>query len=280
MNCREAEELIPVYVLGALDEGERAGVEAHFRVCPNCLALFHEQAPTAVLLSSAVGSLESPPWLKQRVMSRLHAQVPSAENRDWVSMASGLSSWGIRRYLAPAAMALASVAILGLSLGSLLLWLEMRELRRDNNGITAALEAQMEMTEKESRNLQNLMDLAYTAAIPGISTVMLEGSEAAPQSRGMFMISPQATWAMLWAVNLQQLPEDKAYQVWLNSNGLRRSGGMFRADETGFGQLRVSNMGSISQFQTMGVSIEPSEGSPSPTGASVLTGVVTASASP
>ena len=74
MNWQEAEELVPSYLLGALDERERAQVEAHIRECPTCLAQFHEHSPVAMLLSTVGDSLEPPPELRQRLLGRLGPQ--------------------------------------------------------------------------------------------------------------------------------------------------------------------------------------------------------------
>ena len=74
MNWQEAEELVPSYLLGTLDERERAQVEAHIRECPTCMAQFHEHSPVAALLSSVGDSLEPPPELRQRLLGRLGPQ--------------------------------------------------------------------------------------------------------------------------------------------------------------------------------------------------------------
>ena len=280
MNCQDVEELVPVYLLGALDERERVQVEAHIRECPTCLALFHEQSPATTLLSRVGDSLQAPAELKQRILGSLGTHVTPRKQHGWVAGISSFLQGVWRRPLATTATFAVAIAILSLSVGTLLSWLEVRELRRDNANISATLQTQMELIERESHNLQNLMDLAYTAAIPGISTVMLEGSEAAPQSRGMLMISPKATWAMLWAVNLQQLPEDKAYQLWLTANGTRESGGLFTVNNADSGQLMVQGIGPITKYQTMGVSIEPAQGSPGPTGTNVLWGVIESTDAP
>jgi hypothetical protein len=198
-------------------------------------------------------------------------------------MAVGISSFfekGLRRPLAVAAAAFAAILLVGLSAGTLLLWSEVRDLKREDAQISAMLQAQLEWAEREDRSLQNLRDLAYTAAIPGISTIMLEGAEASPKSRGIFIISPKATWAMLAAVDLQPLPEDKAYQLWLTADGARESGGMFTVNETGYAQLMVRGKGLITRFQIIRVSVEPAEGSVVPTGAHVLNGVITSTGSP
>lgn len=281
MNCREVEELIPAYLLGALDEREQALVEAHIRECPTCLALFHEQGPAATFLSTVGDSLQAPPELKQRVLETVGASV---RPKMRLGTADGIFSFrflrnSLRQPLAATAMALVTVSLLGLSLGSLLLWLEVGDLKNEDSRLSATLQEQLGQMEDENQRLSQLLfdqlDLAYVAAMPGVSTIMLEGAEAAPKSKGMLMISPHATWAILEALNLQPLPKDKAYQLWLIANETRESGGIFTVNESGYGQLMVQDIGHITDFHSMGVSIEPAQGSPGPTGAKVMGGVIT-----
>ena len=123
-----------------------------------------------------------------------------------------------------------------------------------------------------SKLLMEQRDLAYTAATPGISTVLFEGADFTPQSRGIFIISPTGTWGMLTALSLKPLPKDKAYQIWLIGHETRASVGLFIVDETGYGQLRVWGERPIMDCWALGVSIEPVQGSDVPTGDKVLAG--------
>ena len=177
----------------------------------------------------------------------------------------------IGRPLAVTVTAVVAIFIIGLGVGGLLLWSEVRELRSDNSQLSSTLQGQISeleaqqqlsaslqdqlghMKEEDQRLAALLMDqrdLAYTAAIPGISTVMLEGTDITPQSRGIFIISPSGTWGMLTVLSLEPLPEDKAYQIWLIGTETRASGGLFKVDETGYGQLRVR--GRASHYRLLG----------------------------
>ena len=228
MKCHEAEELIPAYLLGALDEHERASLETHMQGCPGCLALFYEESPAAVTLS------------KWAIRCRRHWDSSSASWRLWTP-APGRDAAGYdgRNPGAPQKQpettpgrlgdALVAISLVGLSLGALLLWMEVSELKDEDARLSASLREQLEQMQEENQKISQLLfdqlDLAYVAAMPGVSTVMLDGAEASPKSRGMLMISPRATWAVLEALNLQTLPRDQAYQLWLMANGARESGG-------------------------------------------------------
>lgn len=68
------------------------------------------------------------------------------------------------------------------------------------------------------------------------------------------------------------LPADKVYQLWLIRDGQRTSGGTFTVDANGRGQVPIHPPLPIREYQSMGVTVEPTGGSPGPTGARVLRG--------
>ena len=279
MKCHEAEELIPAYLLGALDEHERAALETHMQGCPGCLALFYEESPAAVTLSRMGDTLQAPLGLKQRILATVDSGAKPKTRPEMAGGILGLLRSSLRQPMAASAMALVAISLVGLSLAALLLWMEVSELKDEDARLSASLREQLEQMQEENQKISQLLfdqlDLAYVAAMPGVSTVMLDGAEASPRSRGMLMISPRATWAVLEALNLQPLPRDQAYQLWLMANGARESGGTFTVNSAGYGQLMVQGMGSIRDFENIGVSIEPAEGSPDPTGVNVLEGTIT-----
>ena len=279
MKCYEAEELIPAYLLGALDEHERAALETHMQGCPGCLALFYEESPATVTLSRLGDSLPAPLGLKQRIMAIVDSGARPKTRPDMAGGILGLLRSSLRQPLAASAMAVVAISLVGLSLGALLLWMEVNELKDEDARLSASLREELGQMQEENQKISQLLfdqlDLAYVAAMPGVSTVMLDGAEASPKSRGMLMISPRATWAVLEALNLDPLPRDQAYQLWLMTNGAMESGGTFTVNSAGYGQLMVQGIGSIRDFDNIAVSIEPVEGSHDPTGADVLKGIIT-----
>ncbi|MBI2855247.1 MAG: anti-sigma factor [Chloroflexi bacterium] len=275
MNCHQAEELMPAYLLGALEEREKAELEAHISECPSCSALFHEHSAMTAMLSGTGEPVSPPPELRQRLMESLGTQAP-----PWTQAPErhrGGIVVTVRRShvaLAVAAMAI-SLAVLGA--GTLLTWGELRELKADDSQRSESLQSQMHQVEEENQKLSEMLldqwALVYMAAIPGKSTIMLEGEEASPQSRGMLMVSPTGTWGILAALRLEPLPDDRAYQLWLiTDDNSRTSGGVFTVDDTGYGLLEIRSQTPLTAYQALGVSVEPATGSPGPTGVKVLGG--------
>lgn len=84
------------------------------------------------------------------------------------------------------------------------------------------------------------------------------------------MASQDQTWGVLVSLGLEAPGPGKGYQVWLVRDAERVSGGVFAVDEEGYGQLYIRFPVALDQFAAIGVTQEPMEGSPGPTGKQVL----------
>ena len=71
MECREAEELIAPYLLGALDAHEAAGVDRHIDGCLECSTKLREEGDIVVGLAYASPQMEVPARVKTRLLSRI-----------------------------------------------------------------------------------------------------------------------------------------------------------------------------------------------------------------
>jgi anti-sigma-K factor RskA len=74
--------------------------------------------------------------------------------------------------------------------------------------------------------------------------------------------------------NMPALPADRVYQLWLVADGQRISGGTFRVDADGRGALLVQPPQPWSAYQRLGVTTEPTGGSPGPTSPRVIGGTL------
>jgi anti-sigma-K factor RskA len=76
---------------------------------------------------------------------------------------------------------------------------------------------------------------------------------------------------MLVVHNLPALERGKIYQLWLvDAKGERTSGGTFTLDEERYGWLVVRLTRPLTEFMSMGITVEPAGGSPEPTGPRVM----------
>jgi len=104
-------------------------------------------------------------------------------------------------------------------------------------------------------------------------SVTLLGDAAAPDARGLMIISPDGSTGTLVVDDLPPLPEDRQYQLWLiQPDGERASGGVFSVDADGYGALVIEAPRPLAEYPRFGITVEPVGGSPGPTGPRVMAG--------
>jgi hypothetical protein len=90
---------------------------------------------------------------------------------------------------------------------------------------------------------------------------------------GLLLLKPDDPHAVLIVQDLQPLPRDRAYQLWLRWGDRQRdNGGVFRVDEQGFGLVYITAPQPFTTYQRVGITEEPAGGSPGPTSPRVIGG--------
>jgi len=74
--------------------------------------------------------------------------------------------------------------------------------------------------------------------------------------------------------HLATLDNGQQYQVWLSRDGERISAGLFSVNYEGYASLELKAPLPLILYDTIGITIEPTGGSPSPTGVKVLGGEI------
>ncbi len=262
-TCQTIQELIPAYLLDALDEAERAMVEEHLPECPDCLELVRAYRPVFEVLPFAAAQVEPPPDLKSRVLAATAgvapAHLPAGSRQVAVDKkrtlsspaAPGRLSWLSSFFPSPALSAAALILVLALGVWNL------------------ALQNQMAQQSAElSRQREFLTMLAYSDGAPK----HLTGTDAAAQAVGRLYGGYEDAFVVVtW--DMPKLPPDKVYQLWLiDASGKRTSGGIFTVDANGSGWLFSRAPQGLESYRSVGVTVEPLGGSPGPTGAKMLGG--------
>ena len=295
MECNQVEELLAPYVLGALESSEKDSVDSHVSACSHCSVIFAEYNETTSLLTYSV-PLESPP---SSVRDGLLQRLDQERGGKVVEMISWKREPGSPRgkvnWLASVHSAAAAIAIIVVGVLSISVWFNGRI-----NNLASENEKLAERITVETSSLSNSIQLVanrnnqgidrltrqsiwlvdavqaqrplaqLTASSPGVNIYTLTNANAFSDARGMLMVSPSATDAILAVVQLQRLPLGKVYQVWLMKDGQRDNGGYFTVDSTGYGQMPISPRRPFHEYQEIGITIEPDGGSPGPTGEKVL----------
>ncbi|MBI4203133.1 MAG: anti-sigma factor [Chloroflexi bacterium] len=259
MNCSTIQDLLPSYALGALEPSEREAVEAHLPLCSECVVIARDYLQAAASLSTAQVEVEPPSGLKERILRQI-ARMP--QQLPMFAM-SGITGYRIGRWTLPSIFHWATPAAAALSLlfaGALLLTVgDMQEEMR-------LLRSESELMEEK---ILEQRELAYFSSTPGVDTVMLESDSTQGRVKGMMLVNKDRTWGMLLSQGLEHRG-GMGYQLWLIKDGQRVSGGTFYVDETGWAVFYVRFPQPLTQFNSIGVTMEPLEGSPGPTSSAVL----------
>jgi anti-sigma-K factor RskA len=107
----------------------------------------------------------------------------------------------------------------------------------------------------------------------GMRAVALLGTGVDPDASGYVVISADGQSGALVVDGLPQLDDAREqYQLWLVRDGQYTSGALFSVNERGYRGARIEAPDSLNLYSQVCISIEPTGGSPQPTGAQILEG--------
>ena len=234
-------DLLPAFALGCLDEDEARLVTAHLAACPVCSVELRSYQAVSEALPLAVPMAEPPPILKQRLMAQIQqaSAIPSQPQPGWWQR----FNQGLRR--TSPAWGLAGLVLVAALLASNLLLLQQ----------------------------VNRLTAATPPPVTG-QIVAMQHTDAAPDATGLIALSKDGEYGTLMVDHLPPLGKDQQYQLWLVKDGKRTSGGVFSVNWDGYGSLWVNSPERLADYTAFGITIEPTGGSPGPTGAKVLGGTL------
>lgn len=246
MSDEHVVDLLPGYVLDALNEEDNLTVIRHLPRCVSCRNELSSYEKTINHLAMAAPLHTPPPDLKAKVVLK----VTRESMRHFESTGSKSSKSNFRDvvrsiYTRPfgwVVSGLILLVVLFLGVNNLLLWQRVNDLQ----------------ARLPSRDLR---------------VVQLEGTLNAPQAVGYLMVFKNEAYGTLAVENAPILQPDQQYQIWLIQNGQRTSGGVFSVDENGYGTLGISVTQPLENYQSFGITIEPVGGSVAPTGQRVMQGI-------
>ncbi len=233
-------ELLPAYTLDCLDEEDMHLVTEHLAVCAACRAELISYQGVADQLAMAVPCSEPPADLRRRLIARAQPARPRVISQPrqawWQQLGRSL------RALQHPAWGVASLAlILGLTVSNVLLW-------------------------------QQVNRPVITSNVQGMRSLALAGTASAPTASGMVVISTDGEYGTLVVDNLPTLDKTQQYQLWLMQDGTRTSGAVFSVGQDGYSSAPILAPEPLTHYSSFGITVEPSGGSPHPTGVKVLSG--------
>ena len=289
MDCNEAEEIIDSLMFGAPSPSDAGALADHVDDCEQCRGLYADIGETKARLAAIVPQHEVPPGVKQRLFTRIDANSQTGNIGSRSFSFAGIVSVIQRTFSANSDKLSASLVGMLVIVGAMWFNLRLDEVSQESQQLESQMEAvveqnviqdeiiesmagaEAEVVEMVKRQRYLTYEILEMSTDPATSINMLEGEGWTSDARGM-MVSGSSTEALLLTFDLPLLSEDESYQIWLIKNGTGYSAGTLIIDSTGYGQAVIIPVAPLADFDAIGITVEPSEGSEGPTGTSVLKG--------
>lgn len=230
-------DLLPAYALGCLDDEEVRQVDEHLAGCLICRAELRTFQRIADQLALLAPKAAAPTDLKPRLMERIRAPQPTVRAKPPATLHPLLQR------LLPTWGLISALLILALAAANLLLW-------------------------------QRVNRLEIATAPGGMRAIPLNATDTAPNASGFVIIGVDGRSGALVVDKLPPLTTEWQYQLWLIRDAHRISGAIFSTDENGYRGVRIEAPASLFEYAAVDITIEPAGGSPQPTGAQVLGGLL------
>jgi len=278
LSCDKVGDLIPAHAIGATDPEEVMVVNVRLAACPTATAelvnygklteaLLYtappQQAPAhltakvaaAVAATQIHSSTTAPIARSSTVLGRLPHKSTKPSPFTLIPTTSKppskplLQRWSFARTFATAA----SLLLVGMNLG---LMVQNQQLRSRMEQLAVELDQQTKA-------------LIFLAAEEPIEVVLPSAQENS-EAQADVLWNNSLDIAVVYVRAFPTLPPDMAYQLWLRKGEQRTSAGLFTVDANGIGILVFPIEESLDGYDAMGITPEPSAGSPGPTAPAVV----------
>src|SRR5262245_12270115 len=259
-SCAELQPEIAAYALGETEAA--AALLEHLAECPACQRSLRDYVQVARMLPYDAPDVAPPPTLRARILTAVEesgaalpatALTPVAAPESQVTMRAGDQPRRLRwlPWFRPAYGAVAAAFV------ALLVW---------NLALQRQVDTQAAQLTASRSSWQTMIALLNNSAVRWYA-VTGDGTN------GHFWATPQGQVACLVVQGLPPLHEGQVYQVWLVHGDEHASGGTFEARD-GNGWVLVRSNEPLSNYDSVGVTIEPRGGSAAPSGTPVLQGQI------
>ncbi len=232
-RCATVRPLLAGASLGALDLDEWSEVDRHLMTCAACRREYDQFAGVVDDLGFAAPDVAPPNSLRDAVLGSLTPQPIVLRMPDW-------------RWVSAAA-----AVIVILLAGNVALLLRDR---------TSAVTQPTTISQS----------VAAASAPQFVWFDLTANSQPSNPAYGILCAQKQGSVAWLMVQDLPMLPNGKIYQAWLAFGDQRVNAGTFVVDERGRGFLTIHLAHPIASYTSLGITQEPSGGSPVPTGTRLL----------
>lgn len=251
------EELAALQVLGVLGPEEAVELDRHVAEgCRVCEDLLVELRQGAAALAAGVPARRPSPGTRERLLASLSpSRAQAAPPRAKASL------------LAPWLVAAAAAALF------VFFAFDNARVRREMEvarGQAASLGSRLTSAEAElaRRDLR-----ARVLESEDVRILFLSGKDPQRDARAKVFWSEKAKRGFVVAANLEALPADRQYQLWVFDKGKPVDAGVFDADAAGRALFESKDLSAIAAAENFAVTVEPRGGVPQPTGPIVLIGI-------
>ena len=251
---------LALYALGELAGNDQQEMEEHLHTCAACRRELQALRGDMGLLGLSSSGPQPPARSKERLMRAIAAEPPRRPAAAPVELPRRSLWWAW--VPAAAAVALFFVAI-GMWRGNQRMNDQLAELTNRNQDQTI----QLDRLNEELRLLQS----------PDAVHVSLNPMKSPRQPGGTAIFSPSQKRMIFMASNLPQVPEGKAYELWIiPATGAPMPAGVFKPDEHGNAMMMDHPMPEGIVAKAFAITVENEAGSDKPTSPIMLMGEVTA----
>jgi anti-sigma-K factor RskA len=244
-------ENLALYALGMLQGEERAALETHLEGCAGCRRELEQLRGDMALMALSTAGPVPPRRARQRLIeavAREPRQAAVAAARTW---------WAPVPWVVAVAMAVGLVA----------LWLQNSNLQRTIAGL-------QDQTAQQMAELQRARDVVSTLTATNAMRVTLVAAKTPPQPQGKAIYVRDRASLIFLASNLQALPPQKAYELWLiPTSGAPIPAGVFKPDAHGSATVINPPLPAGVQAKAFAITVEPESGSSAPTLPVVMVGL-------
>ena len=257
-NCREIDDLVPAFAIGATDAEEAEFVKHGLSQCHGAATQLREYGEVAQAILFSAPYVSAPARSERRLREAIggssaltHVVFAADGHRRRRFRALPRLHWHLRPLQSVAAgmiVLLVAVNLYGLA--------QDQRLRQTQAALSSKIDRQNEaMLLLASGKTQQV-------ALPPVD----QNSHA----QAAVLWSPDFDVAVLYAKLFPPLAPNHEYQLWLVHDGVRMSAGLFSVNQDGDGTLIFRPSQPLNTFDTLGVTPEPAGGSPGPTAPPVV----------
>lgn len=229
---RHVKDELAALALGILDSTESQRIHEHLSKCDECRKELAGFQSTAASLATLVPQVDPPARLKSSILATISS---AQEKAPWTER--------LKAFFTPpgAILRVGGLAlILVLLFSNLVLWNRVNELSRMQRH--------------------------------GYASVLLDPTQIDPDASGMVIYTLDGRYGLLVVDNLDPLPPEMQYQLWLIHSEKRTDGGVFSVGRGGYFVMMIESPELLTRYDGFGITIEPAGGSSGPTGEKVLGG--------